>query len=213
VVSKDDNAGVVNESASNGDILSATIWDQYKIRPLAIVGNASFSQVAYAGFEDDSQGNWIWYDGAVVVGNGKTGIRYLSLGNFGATKFGLVTAQKYTISFWAKSSSGSVTVDGVGIVLISAPTDWTYFEYTITGLSSVCIKKFGNIEVQVDDLRFHPVNGLMKSFSYHSLYGVTSETNSNNETTYTEYDEWGRVKNLLDDSRNIVKTNTYYIKN
>lgn len=213
VVAKDDYAGVVYESSAKGDIVSSTIWDQYKIRPMAVVGNASFNQVAYSGFEDNSQGNWSWSDGVLTTGSSKTGSRYLSLGNTGLTKSGLTTSQKYLISFWAKSSSGSIAIDGVGTVTINSPSAWTYYEYTVTGLSGINIKKNGATEVQLDELRLHPSRSLMKTFSYHPLYGVTSETNSNNETSYTEYDEWGRVKNILDENKNIIKTNTYYTKN
>jgi hypothetical protein len=212
VISKDDNTGAVYESSAKGDIVSATIYDQYKIRPLAVVGNASFNQVAFAGFEDNSQGNWSWSDGVVTTGSSKTGTRYISLGNLGITKSGLTATQNYTVSFWAKSVSGSVIIDGVGTVLINAPSTWTYFEYTVTGLTSFNLKKSGTIEVQIDELRLHPARALMKTFTYHPLYGVASETNSNNETSYTEYDEWGRVKNILDENRNIIKTNTYYTK-
>ena len=213
VVSKDDYVGIAYESSTKGDVVSSTIWDQYKIRPLAVVGNASYNQVAYAGFEDASQGNWSWSDGVLTAGASKTGLRYLSLGNTGLTKSGLTTAQKYVISFWAKSSSGAITIDGVGTVTINSPSAWTYYEYTVTNLSAITVKKSGATEVQLDELRLHPSRALMKTFSYHPLYGVASETNSNNETSYTEYDEWGRVKNILDENKNIIKTNTYYTKN
>jgi hypothetical protein len=49
--------------------------------------------------------------------------------------------------------------------------------------------------------------------AYHSLFGITFQTDANNQTIYTEYDEFDRMMNTLDDkNKNIIKANAYDFK-
>ncbi len=209
-----DATGLELEQQGNAKQISGQIWDQNKRAVLASVSNAPLSKIAYAGFEDNVTGNWVWADGTINTGTSKTGLKYMSLGTTGLTKTGLDPAEKYVISLWAKSSGGSIIIDGVGTLTLSSlpgwvAGSWNLIEYAITGLSSINIRRSGATEVQIDEVRFHPVSARMATSTYHPFYGITSQTDANNLTVYTEHDEFGRTKNVLDDKRNIVKTYLY----
>jgi len=214
IVKRDDNTGAVLETSAKGNISSAIILDLSQTKPIAQISNATYSKVAYSSFEPNhGNGNWeasgIW---AMPQGPSKTGDYYLDLDNSGLTKSGLSSTEKYTVSFWAKTNSGSVIIDGIGTVNLGALADWTLFEYTITGLTAFNIRKSGTTQVSIDEIRFHPVNARMTTTTYHPLYGPSSNTDANNQITFIEYDEFGRVKNALDENRHIVKANSYNIK-
>lgn len=211
-----DAGGLELEQQGNARQISATIWDQKRLAPLAIISNAPLSKVAYTSFEDNVTGNWSWSDGVINTGTSKTGSKYMSLGTTGLTKSGLVADERYIVSFWAKSTAGMVIIDGVGTVNLSSLPGWTsgwnLVEYAVTGLTSLNLRRSGINEVLVDEVRLHPVNAGMTTRTYHPYYGVTSDTDANNFTVYTEYDEFGRVKNTLNNDRNILRTNIYQTK-
>ncbi len=206
VNTRDLTTGAPLEEIGNADQLNCIILDQDKRFPLAKIVNASFNDVAYCGFEDSSTGNLSWADGIITTGDSKTGNKYFSLGTTGLTKSGLSSSTSYKISFWVKTSGGSVAIDGVSAVVnLGTLTSWTLFEYTVTNLSSINIRKSGATEVVVDDVRIHPVNARMTTSTFHPILGVTSETGSNNRTIYYEYDGFGRPKFVRDEDKNIVK--------
>lgn len=61
----------------------------------------------------------------------------------------------------------------------------------------------------IDDVRFYPLDAQMKTYTYNPLFGLTSETNPNNEMTTYEYDVFGRQKLVRDLNGNILLKNEY----
>jgi len=208
---RDTYTGTPLETLTKGNLSSAVILDQYKIRPLAKVANANFNQVAFSSFEDNSKGNWGWMDGTIVAGTSKTGNSYMNIGTTGITMSGLSSSEKYTLSFWAKSTSGFLNADGVGAINLGTLSAWTYQEYTVTGLSSLNLKLTGG-SVSIDELRLYPTKASMSTGTYDLVYGPTSQTDNNNRVVYTQYDAWGRPQSLLDENLNIIKSYTYNTK-
>lgn len=66
-----------------------------------------------------------------------------------------------------------------------------------------------NINEQVDDVRFHPVNAKITTYTHSPLVGMTSTTDDNHRSTYYEYDGLNRLKNIRNHDREIVKNYTY----
>lgn len=95
----------------------------------------------------------------------------------------------YQISYWyyngtAWKYSGEITYTG--------PT------YTMTGGSAY------------DDVRIYPKDAQMSTYTYDGLVGITSSTDTKNETTYYEYDNFRRLMNIKDKDGNIIKHYEYH---
>lgn len=215
-VSVRDNAtGTPLETLVRGNIPSAVILDQYKIRPIAKIANGCYAQSAFTSFEDSNtlQGNWICADAALTTGSAKTGTRYANVGSTSGiiSNSPLTASESYVLSFWGKSSGGTLSITGVGSVTVNSPSTWTYYEFPITGQTSMNLKSTSST-VAIDELRLFPKKAMMTTATYDLVYGATSQTDNNNHVVYTQYDSWGRVQNILDENLNIVKTNTYNTK-
>ena len=61
----------------------------------------------------------------------------------------------------------------------------------------------------LDEIRVYPADALLTTITYDVLYGKTSETDSNNRTTFYEYDVLGRLISVRDNDKNIVKKLKY----
>ncbi|HEX5172127.1 MAG TPA: hypothetical protein VFW11_23275 [Cyclobacteriaceae bacterium] len=205
-------AGTAIESVQPGGLSQAMILNVNNSQVLARASNALVNDIAFTSFEDTSTGNFTLNDGASSTGVSKTGTKFFTLGTLGITRSGLNASETYKVSFWAKPASGSVNIDGVGTVSLGTFSDWTLFEYTVTGRSSITVKKTAGT-VLIDELRLHPEKSTMSTFTYHPVYGQESAMDHNNQVIYQQYDEWGRPKNTLDEDSNILTTQFYNYKN
>ncbi len=84
--------------------------------------------------------------------------------------------------------------------------NWTYFEHTVTGTSTVSITGGGDI----DELRLYPANAQMTTYTYASEVGMTSACDVDNRATYYYYDTLGRLSYVKDQDGNIIKTYRYH---
>ncbi len=64
-------------------------------------------------------------------------------------------------------------------------------------------------DIYFDDVRFHPSDAQMTTYTYDPLIGVSSETDANNRTTFYEYDDFGRLLLIKDNDGNIRKSMEY----
>lgn len=210
---RDPLAGVpVEESTATGQLRSSLL-DAYKIRVIAQANGTSLSDLAFTSFEDGAPGNITGGNGAAAP-DAKAGLKSWYLGTTAVSRSGLTAGQKYTVSFWVKSNGGVINISGVsGSQTINAPSDWEFKTYTVTGITTLNITKSGGTTVSIDELRICPINARVASFTFHPVFGVTSQTDTNNQFIYNEYDNWGRVVRSLDDKRNIVKISSYSYKN
>lgn len=67
----------------------------------------------------------------------------------------------------------------------------------------------GDANALWDDIRFHPSDASMTTYTYAPLIGMTSQSDANNLPTYYEYDDFGRLKLIRDHKKNILKTFEY----
>lgn len=70
----------------------------------------------------------------------------------------------------------------------------------------------GGGNVWFDDIRLHPSEALMTSYTYKPLLGITSATDAKGTTTTYEYDSFGRLMNIRDQDQNILKHLDYHYK-
>jgi len=52
----------------------------------------------------------------------------------------------------------------------------------------------------------------MTTYTYDPLIGMSSETDTNGKTIYYEYDDFGRLKYILDYKGNVINKTDYHYK-
>jgi hypothetical protein len=183
---------------------NSVIMDYNQMYAIAKISNASTSDVAYTSFEADGTGNWTiasaTRDTAAI-----TGIRGYNLSNGNITKSSLNTALTYILSFWTKTGA-SITVNSNSPgSYITQQGNWNFYSLPLSSISSITISGSGVI----DELRLHPKDANMVSYTYTPLIGVTTTTDANNTIVYSEYDNLNRIKIIRDRNRNILKRYDY----
>ncbi len=194
------------------DVNIAYVWDYQSSWVMAQVNNAVPADVAFTSFEADGGGNWSI---PTVVDNlhSLTGSKSYNLLNGGLTRTGLTGSTTYIVSYWSMTGSNFVVSGTTGIkqgktVFINNQF-WTYFEHTVTGVTTVSVTSItggGNI----DELRLYPANAQMQSFTYNPLIGMTSQDDVAGRISYYEYDPFGRLQDIRDQDGNIIKTLEYH---
>ncbi|MEM9981963.1 MAG: hypothetical protein AAF734_05665 [Bacteroidota bacterium] len=192
------------------------IWGYQKTLKIAEVTNAPHHQCAYTSFEEDGKGGWS-YTAPPIQNEAYTGDSHLGTlaGQVHEVSKGFLTPTvSYKVSFWAKGS-GSVKVLKVGNAVQAefsnlSTQEWRYYETVVSSSSVVLIDLIGN--TYLDELRLHPVDAQMVTYTYNVLSGITSECDVNSHATIYEYDEFYRLKAIRDHQRNIIKTYHYFYK-
>lgn len=184
----------------------------YNTYPIAEVLNADAGSIAYTNFESygsGGYGNWVYGNTAATTdATAPMGVKCYTVSSSNTLlKPGLNTGVTYVVSFWSKSGA-AVTVSG-GTVSNTATgntiSGWLYHEYRVTGTTSVTIGGSG----LVDEVRLYPVNAQMSTYTYVALAGMSSKCDIKNQISYFIYDNVGRLRQVLDQSRNILKDYQY----
>jgi hypothetical protein len=175
-----DDRGNLIEQQKTNDNKRAYVWGYNGEYAIAEVINASASDIFHTSFED-AEGN-------SPINDCKTGTKSRT-GGFSKTLSSLSNGQ-YVLSYWLKSGAG--WTPQTSLVTVGSGT----YTISLTG--------------QVDEIRFHPATAQMTTYSYIPLIGVSSVTDTNNITTYYEYDGLGRLKYLKDENRDIIKKIEYH---
>ncbi len=183
----------------------AYVWDYRSSLPVAHAANAASQDVAYTSFEADGTGSWTIPSASRDTG-GITGSSCYNMSNGAITRSGLTAANKYVVSFWARTSSSVSVTGGTGAVTGKTIGNWTYHEYTLTGGTTATVTGTGDI----DELRLYPSAAQMTTKTYHPLIGITSECDVDNRVTYYQYDGLGRLIVVKDQDGNIIKTYKYH---
>jgi hypothetical protein len=203
-----DTYGNVLELSQESGARISYLWNNGNSLMSAEVQNASYTQIAYTSFDGDSKGNWT-YSGVPVPDNtAPTGIKVYNItAAYPISKSNLNSGTSYTVTYWTKNSNAfSIAGTQPGYPIeINNVNGWKLFEHKVSGQTSITISGSGFI----DELRLYPVRALMKTYTYESLIGITSECDQNNRIRYYEYDHVGRLTLIRDQNRNIVKKICY----
>lgn len=93
----------------------------------------------------------------------------------------------YTLTYWSKSDA-----------------DWILNVSTISSNTTI-----GGVGTLIDEVRLHPQQARMVTYAYDDYGNVISVCDENNRITYTEYDEFNRVRVVRDSDRDIREYNEY----
>ena len=198
------NLSVATKSA---DMNISYIWDYRHGKPIANVKNAAQADIAYTSFEADGTGGWTIHGGGLNAG-GVTGSNSQSMHLDTISKSGLTSTNSYIVSYWTSNGTPYSIAGTVAGYPIQGKriNGWSYFEHKITGQTSVSITGTGNI----DELRLYPANAQMTTFTYQPSVGMSSQCDADNRVTYYQYDGFNRLKVVLDQDHNIIKTIQYH---
>ncbi len=175
-----DNKGNLIQMITKDSIRSSFAWGYNNTLPIAQVINAKRKDFFYTSFEDE-EGNSNFLEA-------KTGSKS-RLGGYTKVLSNL-TNGNYILSYWKKS--GNI---------------WTFVLANLNILSGSYTISIG--ETQIDELRFHPIDATMSTFTYIPFVGYLTKTDINNRTAYYEYDGLNRLSTIKDDDNNILKKVCY----
>jgi hypothetical protein len=206
---KYDSYGNIVEQQKLKDAKHAYLWDYAASYPIAEVANADSGNIAYTSFETGVTGNWSVSSGSpafVTNTASPTGKRYYTLTGTTLQKTGLNSGTTYIVSYWSSTGtyytvSGTVASSKTGASI----GGWTYCEHEVTGAGTISVSGTGSI----DELRLYPKGALMTTYTYLPLAGMTSQCDAGNKITYYEYDSLGRLLQVKDEKRKVLKTFNY----
>lgn len=199
-----DAAGNILEQQKVNDIASSYLWAYNNSFPVSETHNADYGSIAYSSFEAGETGNWDYsYGGINTSYQGITGKKAFALSSNNIHRTGLVSTMSYIISYWKNDAAGGTV--SVGGTAMMSKNGWTFYQTTITGVSSLTLSG----SAVIDELRLYPVQSQMTTYTYDPLVGMTSQCDVNNRITYYEYDGFGRLLRIRDMDNNILKSFEY----
>ncbi len=227
----DDKFNPIETEYDDGVIYSSQIWDTILNSRIAVINNARFEDVAYTSFEGINvgrtlgyydKGNWNFDASKVYLGSAlpgtnpghaMTGLFCYELTNNSTTNImRTINGDKYYyLSFWTDKNA-QVYVDGSMLTGQVAQTANGYklMVYNISpllgpsSLRTLIISNNTPFPTFIDELRLHPSNAQMETYTYNPLFGVTSTCDQANNIKFTEYDENGRQWRVKDVYGNII---------
>jgi len=207
---KYDGSGNMTEQAKSADLRHDYIYDYHSTYPIAECIGGDSADLAYTSFEAEGGGGWSFTTADIHWANGCiTGNNYYDLSYGACSHSGLNPAKTYIVSYWSYDGSYSVSGSTQLVTGKTLPNQWTYYEHTVTGVSSISVSGAGPI----DELRLYPAGAQMTTYTYNPGIGVSSTCDVDNRITYYYYDALGRLAYLKDQDGNITKTIEYHYAN
>jgi hypothetical protein len=132
---------------------------------------------------------------AGFIADGKTGKKCVQ----GPTRIVMpYTPGNYLLSWWQKPLGGG--------------SDWMYKEQVLNITGNTPDYVLGNNLIVLDEIRVHPVQAMMTTYTYTPQVGTTSKCDERNRVTGYEYDNLLRLNLVRDNDNNILKTVEYNYK-
>lgn len=196
--------GYLSEQSKTGDTKHAYIYGYNGSKVIAEAINASASEIAYSGFDEDGKGSWIFTGVPVTDASALSGNKVYNLSTGSISRTGLNATGRYKVTYWSKS--GAATISGTSGVQKGNRNGWLYYEHVLPA-NTISVSVSGT--VIIDDLRLYPVDATMSSYTYQPLFGVTAICNPKNEFLYYQYDGFGRLKVIKDADGKVLKEYDY----
>ncbi|UOQ54229.1 RHS repeat protein [Hymenobacter cellulosivorans] len=189
------------------------LWGYSATQPVARAQNAEYNQLAYTSFEAGCPSRWR-HPSLYVTAGGHTGQQCYQL--LSPVSCDSLPAGKYQLSFWA-TASPDITQNGQLLPIVVqpiGPTDPNGFrQYTGTLQLSATrnqVTLSSNQALRLDELRLHPAEAQLTTYTHDPLTGITSQTDVNGRTASYEYDALGRLQRIRDEQGNILTQQEYH---
>lgn len=228
------NDGNLLSTGAENDVRKSYIWGYKNSYPIAEVVNAKESEIFFDGFEESGTWDGIVYDNtrshtgkyAARIDNPNTSgeITYHSLKWLGVAH---TAPRKYKYSGWVYSNGPSVELyffmknpgetayfSYVDAVSTNVTNKWVYLEKEFDVPASVTqlnirIDNNSSGTVWYDDIRLHPADAQMTTYTYTPQIGMTSASDIHSRPVTYEYDIHGRLTLVRDKDQNILKRYCY----
>lgn len=233
VIKKLDAYGNILEQSMDGDVSSSYYMGYASKYVIAEATNASWNEILFDSFEEDGTWSSVAYSTDRVRSGKKSAklqnsasgemvahsTRWLNVNN--------PTNKKYKFSVWYYSDGPQAEV----FLFMKAPGETNYYTHVHSVSSSVQHKwtllegdflvpsNITSLNIRIDnnnagtiwfdDVRLHPVDAAMTTYTYDPLIGMTSASDVNNKLTSYEYDGQGRLSIVRDQDRNVLKRICY----
>jgi hypothetical protein len=163
--------------------------------------NAAYADIAYTSFETSQTGNWVISGGNYSSSLSITGRKSYIL-NSGNTITSMGHASNnFIVSYWSRN--GSLTVNGQSGIAGPPKGGWTYYQHVLSGVTGITISVTQTHTI--DELRLYPVASQMVTYCYQPLKGISEICDVRNNISYYEYDGMGRLADIRDIDKNILK--------
>ena len=199
------NKGNLSSLTGRDGIETTYFWDYKNTVPVAKVLNAGHGSVAYTSFEAESKGNWVFTGAPTSEPTSPTGKKSYQLTSGSISRTGLNAGTNYWTTYWLKDQSGTALVNNNSGILLVTRNNWKLYRNTVQGATEIIISGNGVI----DEVRLFPEGSQMLSYAYEPVVGITSMCDANNRILYYEYDNFGRLRLIRDESKNIIEKYDY----
>lgn len=198
--------GQISQLRMNGGTPQSVIWDHGGQYIVLLAKNSALTDVYYTSFETARKGGWSFSGSPISSVDAKTGgmVYNLSQGPVSVNNPSASSGNPFKLSFWAKRISGSGAWSIVGGSL-NLTSEWIFIERIITQSSF----SLSGSDILIDELRLHPINALVTTFTYQPLVGITSQSDERNNIIYYNYDLHGRLLNSKNIDNSFLKIYEY----
>lgn len=184
------------------------IWDQSKWAPVAQILGSSASQVGYNGFESiEGQGGFGFTENPSTA-FAHTGEFSHDLNDHPISKT-LTVSGYYKLHMQSKNLNAQVKINGQLIENLNSTQGYVSAVFYAESSDQFTLVGQGLI----DEIRLHPVESQIKSYTYNSKWQPTSETDQNIVSNKFAYDGFERLIAIYDNDNNLLEAFTYHYKN
>jgi len=206
------NATQIKEHAGT----TSLIWGYKGEYVIAKIANAAISDCAFTSFEEkllEIFGDWqVFPSVPFLPRQGMANASYITTDSHAGILCSNATniisktlpAKDYIFTLYAKGT-GTITVNSIAQTISGG---WKRYDWYLTNATQVSLVSTGLL---VDDLCVYPAGAQATTYTYKPLVGISSETDPKGKTSYYEYDNFQRLKNIKDQNGNIVKQFGYHL--
>jgi hypothetical protein len=195
------------ESKTDGGVYTSAIFSPLSELNCQAV-HAPLADIAATSFENIDETGGFNFSALILSipdSTAPTGKYVATTGVNGISKTGLNPSKTYKVSYWCKN--GSCMVNGTAPVAIRTVNGWTQYEHIISNPATGVITITGI--ALIDELRLHPINATMTTYTYEPLTGIRTRCDAANNIYYYQYDSFKRLQLIKDESGQVVKTVEY----